>query len=74
MIPRAAVSRYRVNKVGKTAAIYAIFKRSFSIWPGFFRGPESNRDAREGQAFAEILKQKGRRERRPLVSSGRAGQ
>src|SRR6266436_686559 len=37
MNPRAAaVSRYRVNKVGKTGRICAIFERSFSIWSGVF--------------------------------------
>jgi hypothetical protein len=49
MNPRAAVSRYRVNKVGKTGRICAISKRSFSIWSGFFREPESSRDALAGK-------------------------
>jgi hypothetical protein len=52
MNPRAAVSRYRVNKFGKTARLCVIFKRRLFDWRGFFREPESNRDARAGQAFA----------------------
>jgi hypothetical protein len=78
MNPRAAVSWYPVNKVGKSARFCAIFKRRPFDLPFDCRAYSANRNQRHslaGQAFAaNALKQKGRRKRRPFLMTAEADQ